>query len=378
MLLTLDSDVAVIRVLDQVLEYAMGHQLEETASPNSKKKRKQLHRRVRKVAHEFVGDDFDEGDTETDNETETQGMTETPEMQGSAQVTQDARANADVGVPAPTKAFAEATARCASILEAVAPQKALEVAAFRRLFRGYVNNARQEEWDTLWEGTIGTTSASWSDVLKGSAEVDEEEDLLSKALKRQKAIIDADTVAECQMYSEKLFLKMEAIKFAFDFEDKATGPGGTQFKQKFYGGAFAEDRSGFWRAHFENMDEKERRADQEYRTQYRLFKRSIENDIKARNRLLHIYLHFGTPVLLDSYWSIANLRNGTHNFATLFDLLKTGTPVEDPPNGTRNCLSTLQEKSAQFLLEIGNRIDESFHNYLENFFDSFPSNVPLE
>ncbi|OBZ73213.1 hypothetical protein A0H81_07054 [Grifola frondosa] len=194
-------------------------------------------------------------------------------------------------------------------------------------------------------------------------------------------MVDAYAMTKTQLYSEKLFLKIEAIKFAHDFADKAVGPSGMQFKQQFYAGAFSKDQSGFWLQRFDSLNNNDKRTDRQYRKQYSLFKRSIENDIKARNRLLHIYLHFGAPVLLDSHWCISNLHNGTHNFATLLNLLITNTPHVNPSNstnGTQNCLSAVQEGSTKLLLEIANRVDETFFNYLEAFLADYPSNVPSE
>ncbi|OBZ75095.1 hypothetical protein A0H81_04196 [Grifola frondosa] len=314
------------------------------------------------VVHEFVGDHDKEQEESSDEEDENEAQ----------DVPADVQSHTSQQIVAPSKTLVDATTRCNSILEVIGehsilpaeffkqcvlPQggttKAQEVAAFRRLFRGYSNNVNEQEWDALWAATIGITPTSWSDVLTGSAHVDEEDDFLSKALMRQKTMVDAYAMTETQLYSEKLFLKIEAIKFAHDFADKAVGPGGMQFKQQFY-------------------------ADRQYRKQYSLFKRSIENDIKARNRLLHIYLHFGTPVLLDSHWCISNLRNGTHNFATLLNLLITNTPRVYPSNGTQNCLSAVQEGSTKLLLEIANRVDETFFNYLEAFLADYPSNVPSE
>ncbi|KAJ6566025.1 hypothetical protein B0H19DRAFT_1066379 [Mycena capillaripes] len=143
-------------------------------------------------------------------------------------------------------------------------------------------------------------------------------------------------------YLASLIHKMETIKCAREWNQN-TGPGSGSFRRDFNIGLFQRE----YEAVFRNLTPQEKKAKMiEFEVDFKLFKKAREDLVTARNRLLFALEHFGSGVLIDPFFSVANLgQKRTKKFKSLLDALIRLTLASESDDPNRNRFHDLEEKN---------------------------------
>ncbi|KAJ6528578.1 hypothetical protein B0H19DRAFT_1274794 [Mycena capillaripes] len=131
---------------------------------------------------------------------------------------------------------------------------------------------------------------------------------------------------------------METIKCAREWNQN-TGPGSGSFRRDFSIALFQREH----KAVFRNLTPQEKKAKMiEFEADFKLFKKAHEDLVTARNRLLFASEDFGSGVLIDPFFSVANLgQKRTKKLKSLLNALIRLTPFHDLEEKNRDVLYML-------------------------------------
>ncbi|KAK6988384.1 hypothetical protein R3P38DRAFT_3374058 [Favolaschia claudopus] len=248
--------------------------------------------------------------------------------------------------------------------------ESMEDQALGWLIRGFKNPA--STWTvtlTRWRRDAAADTISF---LKTSHELDLDADLL----KRDINLSHSQAATRTDTYLLDLIQKMETIKFASEWTAH-TGPGAGKFKSDFNTALFQREHG----AIFAHLSDREKKAKmEELSVDFQLFKKSREELITSRNRLLLAYQNFGTGVLIHPFFSTKNLgQKRAKKFKSLLDVLMNLAPKSTTPN--RNRFDDIEQRNRDVLYEIatalssGDEEAEKISTHIDDFFIRYPSKV---
>ncbi|KAJ6554117.1 hypothetical protein B0H10DRAFT_2374199 [Mycena sp. CBHHK59/15] len=194
-------------------------------------------------------------------------------------------------------------------------------------------------------------------------------------------------------YLADLIHKIETIKCATEWNAK-TGPGSGSFKNDFNTALYQRENDVIFR-HLSAREKKSKMKQQS--ADFILFKKSREQLVTARNRLLFAYnnissvfssaiqthpYRFGTGVLIHHFFSTANLgQKRAKKFKSLLDALKALAPPSQARTAGRNHFDDLEQGNRDVLYTLTSALctteeeKEKIAEHLDNFFILYPSSV---
>ncbi|KAF7796956.1 hypothetical protein EIP86_008144 [Pleurotus ostreatoroseus] len=244
----------------------------------------------------------------------------------------------------------------------------VEDAAFMILCRGY-QMAAQRTWDELLSSQAVQLAGS-DEYRDHSQELDQLEDTDQRLLQ---ALAQMTVSHGANQWLVQLMKHIETLKFAIDW-NSARGQGSKRQKTWFYQQTFAQQ------PHLQDVFAGLSRKDtastirNEYAQDFKDWKRKNETTVTARNRLFLLYNFFGSPVFIDSVWTVDHLATQrSRAFMKVFASLSENVPTRNGQTAIEH-LQDGHQRGRLVLLAIINALGAGVHvkDHLMEFLDEHP------
>ncbi|KAJ7658577.1 hypothetical protein B0H17DRAFT_1213122 [Mycena rosella] len=227
----------------------------------------------------------------------------------------------------------------------------LENMALSRLLRGFSHP--KTTWHVTMRPYIEHASPTHVDFCELSTALDERPDLM----RRDVNLSQTHAAADMKTYLADIIHKMETIKYNTELFQRQN--------EDIFEGLTGHEKA-------------EKMAD--LSAQFKRFKKLREQLITARNRLYFSYMNFGTGVIVDPFFTTANLGDKrAHKFQSLLDTLVSLAPEAANPGRTlfHNVESTNREVLYMLTAALcsSEREKDAVAEWIDNFFMNYPSHV---